>query len=1037
MSTNRPFRFGRGAGLNLVGNEKTQVGYLRVENVRIDQRDIITKKTGSLAVTRSTSDDPQDDLPSADLRAVWFRENELVLETKNAIFTRRICDSASPAPDGDWIQRSGWTRATSRVVQFQDWRGDIVTNSTAALIDSQVAGETEPCTLCLAEFPNLGPVVRALVVGDAVEEGNGPNYVTVDANTAVSPHVAALRDDKLAFTYQRTGGTEADELRYQFWQPSDAFLSFTTGINAGPAPPIYDLTGVTAGNGIGYYGLIAVAPGNGERVQIRNESGAVQDDQLLAVPMGATDEALLVAIYAIPDTSETLPQFVTARLYPAAAGAAILIVDVFEAPGTGLSFRWQAQTTLAPSANVRVALTVGATRANYKLFARTALEERGGVTGEVFTNITRFSQATGGPTTIDVASRNAVFSSMAEVNGILVMGQTAISLFQDRTRRSGLFLQRLDLLPHDDAITEVVGRVDFGLPEDLVSRAARTQVSDTNVWGSRVVVGYQTETARTVVLQAMGATRTATFDFTSLPNHPAQLQQVAISAHAGYPRAYEGHRAFEQDWHELPQITNIEQIEGSIGDGNVLVAATWDATDGNGLFYRSQPDFADVFTIAGGPAGLRVTARNIQRTERLDVDLVLWRTLVNGVAFRLAARIDAKTAAAGDLLTIDLTAPDSALDGAEELDQVLGGILPSQPTRVTDFVLAADGRLFGPDPERLSLVRFTIPSSEGEAPHWPLVQGFEVESSRAVTAGAAMDGRLVFWTRTEAHTMPSGGPAANGQGAYAIPRLIPSSTGCSGHPTVALTPDGLVYGTGFTPHILTRALVTQEYADAVYKPYEVDGEAVRVSLWRPNERTTTLVNGPGAKVLVLSPETLRWMEETGRVALDIALADDRAVAWLLADGRILVEPSLPAGQSPGLDGTTGYQMLVSTPWIHWPTQNAITHTGFNFHGAQFYGERQGPHEIQMRVYFDYEATPRYSLLKTEAEVTANAAALLPYLYHFVLVQAERCFAVRVEISDGSEEAPTMLIEGIDVELTSSGDNKPATLDDALYLPAAP
>ena len=88
---NLPFRFTKGRGLELSGAEKTQQGYLKLENAVVTDRDVISKRTGAPNITRTTTEFPDDEIPVEDLRAIWYRENELVLETNNRILARREC----------------------------------------------------------------------------------------------------------------------------------------------------------------------------------------------------------------------------------------------------------------------------------------------------------------------------------------------------------------------------------------------------------------------------------------------------------------------------------------------------------------------------------------------------------------------------------------------------------------------------------------------------------------------------------------------------------------------------------------------------------------------------------------------------------------------------------------------------------------------------------------------------------------------------------------------------------------------------------
>lgn len=95
-------RFGPGAGLQVSTAEHTQGGLLVAENVDLSAANTLEKRTGATAISPQRSSTSTDLIPPEELRSVWHRGPELVLETDREIYSRQRCvaDGASPIPAG-------------------------------------------------------------------------------------------------------------------------------------------------------------------------------------------------------------------------------------------------------------------------------------------------------------------------------------------------------------------------------------------------------------------------------------------------------------------------------------------------------------------------------------------------------------------------------------------------------------------------------------------------------------------------------------------------------------------------------------------------------------------------------------------------------------------------------------------------------------------------------------------------------------------------------------------------------------------------
>lgn len=90
-------RFGSGQGLEVSANRLTQTGLLEAENVDLERPGVLRKRPGARLFSRSTSStDPNALIPVGQLRAIWPRRNELLLETDRELLSLQRCAAGAP-----------------------------------------------------------------------------------------------------------------------------------------------------------------------------------------------------------------------------------------------------------------------------------------------------------------------------------------------------------------------------------------------------------------------------------------------------------------------------------------------------------------------------------------------------------------------------------------------------------------------------------------------------------------------------------------------------------------------------------------------------------------------------------------------------------------------------------------------------------------------------------------------------------------------------------------------------------------------------
>jgi hypothetical protein len=917
-----------------------------------------------------------------------------VYEVDSDLFVRVVPATVS-LDGGDWSDRGAWTRCKLRTTLAADFGARTLRQMGTVAVRSPATGE--PCFLSLLEFTDGLDVI---IYTTHVESG-APTRLTVDPLGA-RPRTAACDVDRVLLTYV---STVANKIQFQFWAPGQNF-AFTDLTLVLGAELTYDADAGVVADGRRYGVWIAVGVATTIRYRYDN---AVVIDYLIDAVFDA------VATYAIPDAQLAEPRALaaTANDTPAGPTVTVYLVDVV-AGVAGIT--WSRNFVAGTAGDAVKAITVSGLLADYEQRAEVAIEvERAGERVTEFWEVTASSE-----TLIHTLRRCSVYGSMTELRATLVtpvssVDATLFGVAQRRDLRSGI-------LGFCAQSQEFVFRTGVGGAETLTDRLNyREVVSRFNRYQLEFVLGYPIVTE----YADPSAAKYCVVDVSKKPNRPAVTRSLSVSAHAGYPRAYDGVSPFEQDWHELPQIVNVSQAVGGLDKGDYGVAVTYEAIDGRQLLYRSAPAFEQV-TLIGG-TNIRVDVRPLSRSERRAVNVVVWRTLVNGTVYYRATQQDALQDQ--DRLVISLDIPDDAIRENEILDQVLGGVVFSQPASITDWLAEADGRLWSRSPERGYLARFTTPATEGRAPHWNLGLGTEAEGSRDVVSLADMDGRLVLLTTDGAQVFGGGGPTATGIGSYVRPQRIPSESGAIDHNTVTLMPEGLFFAGLGGPRLLTRGLSIYDIAEPLSASYDVDGEQVSTAVYVFQTSTVVISNGPSGRLFRYHIRTRRFAEDTGRPTIDVGLSQDGTVTYLLSDGRVLRELPVPNRDAPRTDGGVSYQMVLSTPWLHEPAET--THSGFNVHGFTVFGQRLGSHELVVEVYYDYATEPARIFEVPAATSDSRASDGQPYIYT-VRFDGQGCFCCRIRVRDAGEPRATFRLEVVEVHWSADGSADEYQFPDGFY-----
>lgn len=913
--------------------------------------------------------------------------NLVIYEIDTNLYVR-VQPPINAIPGGDWARRGPWSRSVLDVPVTKDWGQDTVFEIAGAEMTAVSIG-SRTCTFQLARAVTG---LYALIYSDHLE-----NDQVVDID-GVAPQVSTYTDTEILYAY-----VDGDhEVQYQIWKtgdnlvPASATLTLTTAdqyaqdVAAGPVAPTAVWVGITG---------TTVAT-------LRSEPDAGTGQAAGTATIDLTATWVLIDRVGIQgfDDAQARPRAAVAivglRDEPATRHVFVAVYQVDDPPAQTWSFEFNTGST-----DQCLAVTVCPATDQTEDVLQVWVE----LYGPAVTRVLVYEVTRGTPSTFQLLRtyrRSAIYSALQLVNGRPLGVLSAAGFNEDRRRRSGYFLL-------DAKEGEVVGRTSFGEGELYDERNDRSLTTNLNRRGDVLACAIHE-----VPSTRPSFTGAARWTFDVGPNKPAVINRALVSAHGGYPRSYDGIAVFEHDWHELPDIVSAVAVNdlGNLTPGLYSVGIAWWHKDATGQIHESGPDFAGPIEIAAPNNAILLTYRPLVFTERATVQLRVYVTLTGQGTYHLADTI----AAVGATDALTYTLRNGNVGANESLRQRAGGTLISTPAPITRFVAAMDGRLFGPDPRRRSLLRFSVPASEGSAPHWTLAQGLELSTGQEITAAAEMDGRLVLWSPTTVYYTTLGGPDETGSGGnYPVPLLVPSEVGCNAYETVEIIQDGLVFGSGAGLRILARAMSVQDYTEMLERFFEELGDRAIVCSYVAAESTLRVQTAQRRSLRVHVP-TQRWSLDTNRAALDTSVSTAGEFVLLSTDGRFLVEDD----DALFTDGELVYQRSERTPWYHDVIRSSQTHSLFSVNRLVAWGRYLGAHTLRVELFTNYSEEVAAAWTFSQAQLSQAGR---PYLNLVGAAASNHVYAVSYRFSDNSEPNATYLLEGVDLSVEPDGNDEPVDL----------
>jgi hypothetical protein len=478
----------------------------------------------------------------------------------------------------------------------------------------------------------------------------------------------------------------------------------------------------------------------------------------------------------------------------------------------------------------------------------------------------------------------------------------------------------------------------------------------------------------------------ARFDFTVKPLRPRELGNTMFVP-GGVPMKYDGN---SMSWSTFPVYPESPTLTPGVGGaltllGSYDVFTVYKRIDATGRVMRSAPSVPTSVTLTGGQNQILVQSPTL-RWSPITGEVVTIEIYRRGPTGSGASTINRITEVANDP-TIDITTgyTDTTTDlvaAAGELLYTTGNVLESFPPPSHSLLEVNAGRVWvvnAEDPTEL------WPSKEykpgvGIGFHPLLAFRVTGDGYGAITALAAMDGRLVVFKSGAIYVITGDGPDDNGRGSFNPPQAVSLSIGTVLPGSVVATPDGIMFQSSHGIYILTRGLAL-------------------TYLGKPVEKYTLLENVADAS-LVDNATQVRFVQASGRCLVwDYDL--QRWYTFLLPVGSssIVACANISGGWCYGLaDGTVKQEVsgqysddgVAIVPRITFPNLDMAGINGYQrVYAIQVLGEYVGDHTLTASIEYDYDGIA----------VPAGQRAITAGSYQYEIKPArKKCSAMKLTLS---------------------------------------
>jgi hypothetical protein len=510
--------------------------------------------------------------------------------------------------------------------------------------------------------------------------------------------------------------------------------------------------------------------------------------------------------------------------------------------------------------------------------------------------------------------------------------------------------------------------------------------------------------------QALNGVNEFVLDFTyTNPNTTLLNNNLLIGG--GIVRGYDGLTVNEQNFTFYPENCTANVQSGSgLAAGTYGYKFTYEWVDNQGQVHQSSDSANVSVATTSGNGQVQVRVPTLIVTDKTGVNIVIWRTAVNGSAVNgpvyYRANTVANNPAASAIVYTDTYA-----------DSLILGNLQLYTTGETPNVSPPPAVVLGNALNRTIMVPSEIPTTwwfskenpTGSPPEF--AEGFIQNcdpTGGPITAVAQMDSNLFLFKNMAIYYVAGTGPGNSGAGStYTDAQLLPTNSGSVGNVTV-LTDQGLMYQSNYGIWLLSRGLA-DSYLGAPVEGY--NSYAVTSALLIPGTTQTrfTISNGT---CLVYDHLVSQWAVFTtyNAISADIVAG---VYTTLNANGTVTQE-------SVGSYSDSGAYIPLS-----------LTTGDLNFAGLQGFervkklyilGSYYGPHNLNVTLTYDF-GTATQTIIPIVV-----GSAVTPYQFR-VFMSQQKCQTIQLTISDSvlSTSNQAWDLSGLSFEVAAKkGQNKNIT-----------
>ncbi len=427
----------------------------------------------------------------------------------------------------------------------------------------------------------------------------------------------------------------------------------------------------------------------------------------------------------------------------------------------------------------------------------------------------------------------------------------------------------------------------------------------------------------------------------------------------GYLKAFDGVSVFEQNFHIYPEKPILTESlgDGYLGEGDYQYIVVFEWIDAQGQIAQSTTSIPGLITTTAINSSvdldistLRYTAR--KAPVRTPVVVSIYRNEVGGsIFYKVTSDTDILyNDVDEDYVTFNDTLSDANLI-SRPLLYTTGGVLDNAPAPSTNVVRVAKNRLFVAGLENSNEIGYSKENVTDQAISFADLFRLQIDQRGGrITAISEMDEKVVFFKDSSIFYLTGDGPNDLGEGSFQI-TPVATDVGTSEPESVVLTPQGLMFKSSKGIWLLDRGLNTTYIGDAVqaFNDYNISSSVVVPHL---NQVRFTTVEGT---TLVYDHYYKTWSTFTDQPAVAALNWQDNYV-FAKTDGYCWIENEVYT------DNNRPIKPLIDTQWFSWAQLQGFQRV----YRCLLAGEYQGPHLLQVLVYYDYIDSPMESYVYNTA-----------------------------------------------------------------------